>query len=68
MRLEQSEPSIWDQVPIKELAIVAILVLGLIGGFYNLFRESSRLFAGRGAVAARPAAGAAGDDRGAVDG
>jgi F0F1-type ATP synthase assembly protein I len=36
------------------------LVLGLIGGFYNLFRESSRLFAGGGAVAARPAAGPAG--------
>jgi F0F1-type ATP synthase assembly protein I len=36
------------------------LFLGLIGGFYNLFRESSRLFGGGvaapGAAAARPVA------------
>jgi F0F1-type ATP synthase assembly protein I len=40
------------------------LVLGLIGGFYNLFRESSRLFAGRGGGKGDgPRPGAGGGDR-----
>jgi hypothetical protein len=36
------------------------LFLGLIGGFYNLFRESSRLFGGRGAVPAGASSAAGG--------
>ena len=35
MRLEQLKRSIWRQFPIKGLVIVALLILGLLGGLFH---------------------------------